>query len=247
MVSRRSIFRCGEDPPTLIHCCSAVARARRLRGCGSRSLVSGILWHVIGILGGTFDPPHIAHLAIAHAAHEQLGLAEILLMPAGDPWQKAGDALTDAGHRMAMTRLAASEAPYLVADDSEMRREGPTYTIDTIMTMTERCVLILGADAAAGVPTWHRAAELMERVTFAVILRPGIDTAEVDTALGDRYTWIDLPAIDISSTDIRDHVARGHSARFLVPEAVAAYIEANNLYSVATSSDKTVSIIVGDE
>lgn len=202
---------------------------------------------MIGILGGTFDPPHIAHLAIAHAAYEQLGLAEILLIPAGDPWQKAGDVLTDAGHRMAMTRLAASEAPYLVADDREIRREGATYTIDTIMTMTEPCVLILGADAAVGVPTWHRAGELIERVTFAVVPRPGIDTVEVDTALGDRYTWVDLPLMDISSTDIRDHVSRGHSARFLVPEAVAAYIEVNDLYRAATSSDETASIIVGDE
>lgn len=178
---------------------------------------------------------------------EQLDLTKILLMPAGDPWQKADDVLTEAGHRLAMTRLAASEAPYLLADDREILREGPTYTIDTITTMTEPCVLILGADAAVGVPTWHRGAELIESATFAVIPRPGISAVDVDSALGDRYTWVDLPLIGISSTDIRDHVARGHSPRFLVSEAVAAYIEANDLYRAPTCSDTPVPIIVVDE
>jgi nicotinate-nucleotide adenylyltransferase len=100
---------------------------------------------VIGILGGTFDPPHIAHLALAQAAHEQLELDEVLFMPAGDPWQKSRDVITAADHRVAMTRLAASGAPYFVADDREILRRGPTYTIETVEELGQDCVLVLGA------------------------------------------------------------------------------------------------------
>jgi nicotinate-nucleotide adenylyltransferase len=195
----------------------------------------GILFLVIGILGGTFDPPHIAHLAVAQAAHEQLGLDEIVFMPAGDPWQKSGYQITPAIHRMAMTRLAASAAPYFVADDREVLRSGPTYTIDTVMNLGQECVLLLGADAVRGVPSWNRAEELIELVTFGVVDRPGVVRDDLDTKVQSKCTWIDMPRIDISSTDIREHVATGHSARFLVPEAVAVYIETNGLYKTWSS------------
>jgi len=202
---------------------------------------------VIGILGGTFDPPHLGHLAIANATFDQLALDKILLMPAGRPWQKADHVLTDAGHRLAMTKLAASEVPYLVVDDREIRREGPTYTIDTVEAMTEPCVLIIGADTAVGLSTWHRGVELLEKAAFAIVARSGITAADVDAALGGRYTLIDLPPIDISSTQIRDHISRGHSPRFLVSEAVAAYIETNGLYRSPTSAHDPVPIITVDE
>jgi len=193
----------------------------------------GILRFVIGILGGTFDPPHMAHLALAQAALEQLALDEILFMPAGDPWQKSektGYEITAAVHRMAMTSLAASAAPYFVADDREILRSGPTYTVDTVRELGQDCVLLLGADALEGVPSWHRADELINLASFAVVDRPGISRSDIDQVVLRRCTWIDMPAIDISSTDIRSHVAAGHTARFLVPEAVAAYIETNGLY-----------------
>jgi nicotinate-nucleotide adenylyltransferase len=195
----------------------------------------GILLLVIGILGGTFDPPHIAHLAMAQAAYEQLGLDEIRFMPAGDPWQKTGYTITPAVHRMAMTRLAASAAPYFAADDREVLRTGPTYTIDTVAELAEDCVLILGADAVMGVPSWKRADELIDLVSFAVVDRPGVSRDDIDDAVLGKCTWIDMPRIDISSTDIRSHVARGHTARFLVPEAVAAYIDSNGLYETGSS------------
>lgn len=194
-----------------------------------------ILFLVIGILGGTFDPPHIAHLAVAQAAHEQVGLDEIVFMPAGDPWQKAGYEISPAIHRMAMTRLAASAAPHFIADDREVLRVGPTYSIDTVTDLAQDCVLLLGADAVRGVPSWNRAEELIELVTFGVVDRPGVARDDIDTKVLSKCTWIDMPRIDISSTDIREHVATGHSARFLVPEAVAAYIEANGLYETGSS------------
>lgn len=195
----------------------------------------GILHPVIGILGGTFDPPHIAHLAVAQAVHEQLGLDEIVFMPAGEPWQKSGYPITPVLHRMAMTRLAASAAPYFVADDREVRRSGPTYTIDTVAKLGQECVLIVGADAVMGVPSWERADELIDLVTFAVVDRPGVLRSDIDETILHKCTWIEMPRIDISSTDIRSHVAAGHSARFLVPEAVAAYIETNGLYRTGTT------------
>jgi nicotinate-nucleotide adenylyltransferase len=190
---------------------------------------------VIGILGGTFDPPHIAHLALAQAAHEQLELDEVLFMPAGNPWQKSGDVITPTDHRMAMTRLAASGAPYFVADDREVLRRGPTYTIETIEELGQDCVLVLGADAVRGVPSWVRSDELVDRVTFAVVDRPGVSRDDIDESVLRKCTWIDMPGIDISSTEIRSHVASGHSARFLVPDAVAAYIETNDLYKSGSS------------
>lgn len=194
----------------------------------------GILGVVIGILGGTFDPPHIAHLAVAHAAREQLGLDEVLFMPAGDPWQKSAEMVTPAAHRMAMTRLAASAAPYFVADDREVLRMGPTYTVDTVEAIGEPCVLIVGADAVMGVRSWHRADELIDLVSFAVVDRPGVSRSDIDEAIARSCTWIEMPAIDISSTDIREHVASGHTARFLVPEAVTEYIESNGLYKTGS-------------
>jgi nicotinate-nucleotide adenylyltransferase len=190
---------------------------------------------VIGILGGTFDPPHIAHLALAQAAYEQLELDEVLFIPAGDPWQKPADMITPATHRLAMTRLAASSAPYFVADDREVRRSGPTYTFDTLEEFGLECVLLLGADAVRGVPSWNRSDELLDRATFAVVDRPGVSRQDIDELVLARCTWIDMPRINISSSDIRAHVASGHSARFLVPDAVAAYIETNDLYETAPS------------
>ena len=195
----------------------------------------GILQFVIGILGGTFDPPHVAHLAMAQATREQLGLDEILFMPAGDPWQKSAYTVTSAFHRMAMTRLAAASAPWFVADDREVLRAGPTYTIDTVIGLGDECVLIVGADALTTVPTWHRATELIDAVLFAVVDRPGVGRGGIDAAVLRRSTWIDMPRMDISSTDIRLHIERGHSPRFLVPDAVAEYIESNDLYRTGES------------
>ncbi len=200
-----------------------------------------------GILGGTFDPPHFGHLAMANAAHEQIGLDTVLLMVAGDPWQKADDPPSDPDHRLAMTALAAAEAEFLEVDDRELRRDGPTYTYDTVAAMGTECVLIVGADAAAGVPTWHRADELLEIARFAVVPRPGVDPDAVTDALGDRFSWLEMPPVDLSSTLIRAHVGKGYSARFLVPEAVASYIAVNGLYRSPSSSASVFPIIAGDE
>lgn len=189
-----------------------------------------MLWLVQGILGGTFDPPHIAHLAMARAACAQLGLEVVRFMPAGDPWQKSGSGVTDAAHRWAMTALIAEEDECVVADDTEITRSGPSYTIDTITQIDERSVLIVGADTALGIPTWHRGAELLEFVDLAVAPRSGIEIERVENTLGRRVTLLDMAPIELSSTWIRELVATGGEYRNLVPETVWRYIEANRLY-----------------
>jgi len=168
-------------------------------------------------------------------------------MPAGDPWQKSEGDVTSSVDRLAMVDLAAAEAVHFKADDREMRREGPTFTIDTVATLDDDAVVVLGADAAVGVPSWHRGDELIAAAQFAVIPRNEIDRQDVRDVLGDRFFWIDVPLIDISSSDIRAHVSAGHSPRFLVPESVAAYIEARDLYRSSAASPRPVPIIAVDE
>jgi nicotinate-nucleotide adenylyltransferase len=183
-----------------------------------------------GILGGTFDPPHIAHLVGAEAAYRELDLDAVLMIPAGSPWQKAEREVTAARHRWEMTRLATDHIDYLVADDREVRRPGWTYTVDTLAEFpdSDEIVLILGSDAARGLPTWHRAAEVIARTEIAVIPRPGSPVADV-AAAPDRHV-LDVPALPVSGTELRLRARTGRSIRFLVPETVHRYIEAHDLY-----------------
>lgn len=203
------------------------------RRCTSRSLPQAhdpILPSVHGLLGGTFDPPHIGHLAVAHAALEQLDVGVVQFVPAGDPWQKRHEYVSEARHRLAMTRLAAAEDDRFAVDDREVRREGPSYTVTTVEEFGPGCVLILGADAALNIPTWHRASDLMALANIAVVPRPGVDADSVRSALGRDVVNLSMPTIDLSGTQIRAHVKAGYSARFLVPDAVNDYIHGNGLY-----------------
>jgi nicotinate-nucleotide adenylyltransferase len=190
----------------------------------------------IGVLGGTFDPIHFAHLLLAEQAREQLVLDKVLLIPAGDPWRKAGRAISPAAQRLEMTRLAAAGNPYLEVDAREVHREGATYTVDTLrelraeMEPDDDLFLILGEDALADLPHWHEPEKLAEYATIAVAPRegtPGPETLPFDPALVER---IDMPYVDISATDLRGRARLGRSLRYLVPEAVAAYIEEHGLY-----------------
>lgn len=185
-----------------------------------------------GILGGTFDPPHMAHLVAGEAAYRQLGLDSVVFLPAGAPWQKAGLDVSAPAHRWAMTCLAVDGVGYFEPDDREVSREGWTYTADTLDTFhpDEDLVLILGADAAAGIPTWHRHPDVLARVTVAVMPRPGVDPAAVEDAIGP-HAVLDTPELPISGTMIRQRRRAGLAIRFLVPEAVLAYIEAHDLYA----------------
>ncbi|MDQ3782805.1 MAG: nicotinate-nucleotide adenylyltransferase [Actinomycetota bacterium] len=192
-----------------------------------------------GILGGTFDPPHLAHLVAAETAFRQLGLDIVTLIPVGDPWQKAGRAVSDPRHRIAMTKLSIQGVDYLEVDDREVRRRGATYTIDTVESFgsADEIVLIVGADAAAGVDTWHRPDDLRARATFAVMPRHGVTAAEVAAAVGQApVAWLRTPELAISSTELRYRVARRDSIRFLVADAVWRYVEDQGLYTGSSAT-----------
>jgi len=184
-----------------------------------------------GLLGGTFDPPHIAHLLAGEVAYRQLGLDRVIYLPAGSPWQKADRKVSSAEHRWRMTEIATAGISYFVPDDREVHRDGWTYTVDTLGTFerSEEIVLILGADAARGLPTWERAGEVLERVRVAVLPRPGTERMEVESAIG-AATWLDMPALPVSGTMIRERFMAGTGVRFLVPDDVYEYMVANRLY-----------------
>ena len=183
------------------------------------------------ILGGTFDPPHMAHLVAGEAAYHQLGVDVVTFTPAGSPWQKAANGVSPAEQRWEMTRLAVAGVDYFEADDREVRREGSTYTIETLDSYEDdEVVLILGADAAAGLATWHRGAEVLERASIAVVPRPGTDPALVEAAIEGPFTWLDVSLLDISGTDLRSRSRAGGSIRFLVKDAVWRYVIEHDLY-----------------
>jgi len=177
-----------------------------------------------GLLGGTFDPPHLVHLIAGDAALRQLGLDEVTFLPAGAPWQKAGRDVSDALHRWEMTRAAVEGVEGFRADDREVRRDGWTYTIDTMGQFPgDELVLILGADAAAGLPTWHRASEVIAAADLAVVPRPGVDRGVVE-ATGARITWLDVPELAVSGTMLRARRRAGLGIRFFVTEGVHRYV-----------------------
>lgn len=191
----------------------------------------------IGLLGGTFDPPHLAHLHTGEVAYRQLGLDVVMFMPAGAPWQKAGHQVSAPEHRWEMTRRAVSGVDYFVADDREVHRDGWTYTADTLVTFEpdDDIVLILGADAARNLPTWHRAEEVLDRVLLAVAPRPGTPEDLVDDSIEEGLArpaqWLDMAPLDISGSMIRDRVRGGRSVRFLVRDSVWRYLTEHELYA----------------
>ncbi|MDJ0953851.1 MAG: nicotinate-nucleotide adenylyltransferase [Acidimicrobiia bacterium] len=186
-----------------------------------------------GILGGTFDPPHLAHLFAGEAAYRDLALDVVTFIPAGAPWQKADRKVTDADDRWNMTLLAVDGVPYFEADDREVRRDGWTYTVDTLRSFPEEeeLFLIVGADTGRGIPTWNEAAEVIARATIVVIPRPGVERADVDEALsGANHVWLDTPDVRLSGTMLRKQAGEGRSIRFLVPEQVWRYVEERRVY-----------------
>ena len=188
----------------------------------------------IGIVGGTFDPPHFGHLALANAASEALQLSEVRFVVANDPWQKSGDQrVTAAKIRLEMVQALVGETTKFVVSDSEIRRGGPSYTIDTVKELHEKSrkkiliSLILGADAAGGLQSWHRSEELRQLVQIVVVDRAW---SARDVPKGWRFQRLEMESVDISSSTIRERVREGKTIRDLVGEPVNSYIENSGLY-----------------
>jgi nicotinate-nucleotide adenylyltransferase len=185
----------------------------------------------IGVFGGTFDPPHNAHVALARAALDALRLDELRWIPAGQPWQKAR-AITPAEQREAMTRLAMGDEPRFVLDRIELEREGPSVTLDTVRVLrpSGELFLIIGADQYAGLHTWRGWRELLGLVTLAVANRPGPMPPVSPEVLRSPHRVVPLPMLDISATEIRARVAGGLPIDSMVPPQVASYIDQHGLY-----------------
>jgi nicotinate-nucleotide adenylyltransferase len=188
----------------------------------------------LGVLGGTFDPPHVGHLILAEQAREQLRLDFVVFIPAGDPWRKAGRDVSPAAHRLEMTRLAVAGNDAFYVDDLEITREGPTYTVDTLRLLRERApgdelFFIVGEDALADLHAWRDPEGIAALATLAVAGRSGIEVAAA-LPFARRVERIAMPLIDVSSTDVRERASAGRSLRYLVPPAVEAYIKDNRLY-----------------
>jgi len=182
----------------------------------------------IGIFGGTFDPVHNGHLATAADVRSALGLDRVLLVVAGDPWQKAGQVQASAADRLALVEVAVAGIDGLEASAIEVEREGPTYSVDTLETLAcddRELFMILGADAAARLDTWREPERVRKLATVVVVDRDG-------TAGGlDGAVHVAVPRLDISSTDIRDRIAHRRPIYGLVPEPVVHGIAARGLYT----------------
>ena len=189
----------------------------------------------IGIFGGSFDPVHVAHVALARVALGTLVLDQLRFVPTGDAWQKART-LTPGPHRVSMLQRAIQDEPRFEVDDCELRRAGPSYTIDTVLELQAAepadWFMIIGQDQYAKLASWHRWRELLPLVTWGVAGRNGEAPAaspEV-AAVPHRVRFLPLPTMAVSATDIRARLARNERIDGLVAPTVAAYIESNHLY-----------------
>jgi nicotinate-nucleotide adenylyltransferase len=196
----------------------------------------------IGILGGTFDPVHYGHLAIAGEARDRLGLDKVLFMPAGQPWLKVEREITPSHHRVAMVQLAIKESPYFELSLIEVERDGPTYTVDTLR-MLHRNVgsgvdfyFILGWDSLAEFSAWKEPEAIVKLCKLVAVTRRDKEISglnELRRSYPDTTGTaiiLDIPPVDISSSDIRNRVAGGLSVTDLVPGEVESYIARNQLY-----------------
>lgn len=193
----------------------------------------------VGMFGGAFDPPHLAHRALAEVALEQLKLDELRILPTGQAWHKTRT-LTEAGHRLAMARLAFEGLPGVVVDDREIRRAGPSYTLDTLRELRAEqpqaeLYLVMGKDQADVLPTWRDWERIVEIAIICVADRDGLTGQETrfvpPPAMAGRFRKLQMPAMDISATGIRARVASRQGIAPLVSPAVARYIEQNHLYT----------------
>lgn len=204
--------------------------------------VSGLKAQRVGLFGGAFDPPHRAHASLAQAAIEQLNLDVLHIVPTGHAWHKQR-ALTEARHRLAMCHLAFANIYRALVDDREIMRSGPTYTIDTLkelqaMYPQAQLFLIMGADQARALQSWHRVEELEGAAIICVASRSDSNAStslgySVAALPGAVFQPVQMPPSPLSATEIRDRSARGQSVAPLVFESVARYIDQHHLYQSA--------------
>ncbi|MDY3048414.1 MAG: nicotinate-nucleotide adenylyltransferase [Rothia sp. (in: high G+C Gram-positive bacteria)] len=188
----------------------------------------------LGVMGGTFDPIHHGHLVAASEVAAVLGLDEVVFVPTGQPWQKADQTVSDPEHRYLMTVVATASNPRFSVSRVDIDRSGPTYTIDTLTDLKKdrplvELFFITGADAMSKISTWKEAERMWDLATFVAVTRPGHDL-QVPAEVADRVHVIEIPAMAISSTDIRARVQLDLPVWYLVPDGVVQYINKYDLY-----------------
>ncbi|HQE91821.1 MAG TPA: nicotinate-nucleotide adenylyltransferase [Anaerolineae bacterium] len=195
----------------------------------------------IGILGGSFDPPHYGHLALAETARVQLHLDGVLFVPAGEPPHKRNRPLSSAEDRAAMTAAAIADNPAFMLSRVDLDRPGPHYTVDMLTLLRaqypdiDACFLLLGEDSLHDLPLWYNPQGILELAYLAVMprLSQRVDLAELTAALpfvATKLVWLDVPLVNLAATDLRRRVSEGLPLRYLVPPSVEAYIHEHNLY-----------------
>ncbi len=196
----------------------------------------------IGVLGGTFDPIHNGHIIVAEETRAWLDLAEVLFVPAGQPWLKEDSPILAAEHRVQMIRLAIAEQPYFKLSTMEIDRAGPSYTVDTITELQaqlgagDELFFILGWDSLAQLPLWKEPSRLIKACRLVAVPRPGYSLPDLKfmepkvPGLSQRVILLDKPEVDIDATEIRNRVAQGLPIGHLVPEPVDEYIRQHKLY-----------------
>lgn len=195
-----------------------------------------------GIMGGTFDPIHLGHLAAAESVRHDFGLEKVIFIPSGRPPHKMDGGATPPEHRYRMCLLATQDNPRFEVSDLELKRPGPSYTIQTVSELRGlypdvELFFITGFDAILEIVTWKDYSTLLQQCSFIAVTRPGFSIKQLDELKGRlgselalRINMAEVPAVAISSTDIRRRVRAGKPIRYLVPEAVENYIRVNNLY-----------------
>ncbi len=202
----------------------------------------------LGVMGGTFDPIHIGHLAIAEEARESLELDRILFVPAGRPPHKPAGTAADPERRFVMVQLAIADNPAFAVSRIEIDRPGPSYTVDTVEALgaddVTELTLILSAETFSELPTWREPERILDAARLAVVPREGYPApdpqwlAKAFPGREARVAYLDGPLVGVSSTDIRERLQAGRSIRYLVPAAVETYIAANHLYRTRSESSK---------
>jgi nicotinate-nucleotide adenylyltransferase len=198
----------------------------------------------IGILGGTFDPVHYAHLAIAEEVYCALHLTGVLFVPAGQPPHKIGEQLTPVEHRVAMLELAIRPNPHFSFSLVDVEREGPSYTVDTLRLLRSELgpdadlYFVIGGDSLRDLPTWYDPAGILDQATIVALMRPGYAEVEAERAmlfarlpaLEQRLIVLEGPRMDLSSTELRRRVATGRPIKYQTPDEVEDYIRRHRLY-----------------
>lgn len=195
----------------------------------------------VGVLGGTFDPIHIAHLVIAEESRARLNLDEVRFVPAGSPPHKLNKHITDVEHRLAMVELAIASNPHFVLSRLDIDRPAPSYSVDTVESLRRelgpqaRIYFIIGMDSLSEMPTWHEPGRLLTLCELAVINRPGyeVDMGQLEAILpgvGSRVAFVPAPEMSISSSDIQHRVGNGLPIKYQVLPVVEDYIYQHRLY-----------------